>query len=246
MKIELNAIPLDNGEDSEGRSVKNIRTEDMRNVEAYDSPGAQGSSYHDMGRSAVKVAFEGTMTGEAARTVLEGIWSCFKKGDPVEFSSDISGAADITKVLIDSFVVTSAAGDRRRYDYSIELWEYKEPPEEPEGPATGSDTGGDEEAEKKNDEAAEAWAEEAAEGSEAGLNELKGVVLDIEGKPAKGVTVVITGGGREIEVKTDDAGAYTAEDLEPGDYSISVKETGYEDIEEKVSIGGGAGDESGA
>lgn len=248
MKIELNGIELDRDEEGgEGRSIKSITTEDTRNVESYDSPGTQGSSYNDHGRSAVRLAFEGTAAGKEARTLLEGIWSCFKKGDPVEFNSDISGAADITRVLIQNFVVASAAGDRDRYDYAIGLWEYKEPPEEPDIPGAGSEEGAASEevelteeqaaAEAAKEENAEKWAEEQARISNESVNELSGVVLNAEGKPAAGVTVIISGAGQELEVKTDEEGTYRAEKLEPGEYTIKVKEAGYEDVDETVSIG---------
>lgn len=241
MKIELNGIFMDkDDEGGSGRSVKSIVTEDLRNMEAYDSPGMQGSSYNDLGRSAVKIFFEGTVTGQDARTLLEGIWSCFKKGDPVEFNSDVSGAADITKVLIASFMVTGAAGNSSRYDYAMELREYKEPPEEPGIPGGAE---GEEEAppESKADEGAKEWADEVAKESSDACNELTGTVLDAGGKPASGVTVIISGGGREITVKTDSEGVYHVENMEPGDYKITIKDEGYEGIEELVTVGGESG-----
>ncbi len=236
MRIELNGVSLDMGQEGGGRSVKHIATEDIRNVEAYDSPGAQGSSYSDLGRSAVRISLEGTVTGEEARALLEGFWSCLKKGDPVEFNADLSGAADVTKVLIASFVVTGAAGNSRRYDYAMELWEYKEPPEEPDVPGSASSEAA-EETEGMQEEKAKKWARDVADEAEAGINQITGVVLDVDGNPAAGVTVVITGGQGEIEVKTDDEGVYVAEDVKPGDYIIRVKDEGYEDIEEEVTVG---------
>ncbi|WP_424358896.1 carboxypeptidase-like regulatory domain-containing protein [Methanocella sp. MCL-LM] len=239
MKIELNGIPLDGEEEGgEGRSVTHISTVDARNTEAYDAPGGQSSSYSDLGRSAVKIIAEGIVSGKNSTTLLEGIWGCFKKGDPVEFNSDISGAADITKVLIDSMIVKSVAGNRNRFDYVIELWEYREPPEEPEGPVAG-DTGLPEEeaAPAEANQEAEQWANEVATDSSARRNELTGVVLDPAGNPTPGVTVVVAGCGREIEVQTDDRGEYRVKDLDPGDYSVKVKEEGYENAEEMVTVG---------
>ena len=244
MKIELNGIPMDCEEEGgEGRSVTHISTVDARNTEAYDAPGGQSSSYSDLGRSAVKIIAEGIISGKNSTTLLEGIWACFKKGDPVEFNSDISGAADITKVLIDSMIVKSVSGNRNRFDYVIELWEYREPPEEPEGPVAGDTELREEEAapaeeapSAPNEEAAQ-WADEVAQDSAARHNELTGVVLAADGNPAPGVTVVVTGCGRECEVHTNDKGEYRVKDLDPGDYSVKVKEEGYENAEETVTVG---------
>lgn len=239
MKIELNGIPMDSEEEGgEGRSVTNISTRDVRNTAAYDSPGGQSSSYSDLGRSAVKITVEGLASGKNATALMEGIWSCFKRGDPVEFNSDVSGAADITRVLIDNMIVRTAAGNRNRYDYIIELWEYREPPEEPEGPTAGEGDLSEEEpvAVEPNEEAVK-WAEEVAADSAARRNELSGVVVDADGNPAKGLTVVITCCGQEMEVRTDDNGGYKVKDLESGDYSVKVKEKGYENAEEHVTVG---------
>jgi hypothetical protein len=239
MKIELNGVPLQKEDDGtgDGWGVTDVSIRDLREMEVYDVPGGQGSSYQDQGRSAVSMKVKGTATGPNARGLLEGIWSCFKKGDPVAFNSDVSGAADITKVLIESLRVESRAGNRNRYDYLVSLWEYREPPEEPEAPGTVSDEAADGEAGAKNEEEAKAWAGDKAEESDQSFNELSGLVLDGDGNPAKGVTVVITGAGREIEVKTDDEGIYRADRLEPGDYRIEVRKEGYEGMGEEVSIG---------
>ncbi|OPY30002.1 MAG: hypothetical protein A4E28_00500 [Methanocella sp. PtaU1.Bin125] len=238
MKIELNGIALDGeGEGGEGRSVKNITTEDARNVEAYDAPGTQGSSYNDQGRSAVKLAFEGTVVGKDARTLLESIWSCFKKGDPVDFYSDISGAADITKVLIESFVVTGAAGDRNRYDYAIGLWEYKEPPEEPDIPGGEPEEGAEEAEDEAKKGRAEKWADRQAIESEESLNTLTGKVLNDAGEPVGGVRVRIVGRKQELSATTDAEGVYTVSNLDPGVYVITVEAEGFEDEEEEVVVG---------
>jgi len=241
MKIELNGIPMDSEEEGgEGRSVTSISTQDARNTAAYDSPGGQSSSYSDLGRSAVKIALEGIASGKNGTTLMEGIWSCFKRGDPVEFNSDITGAADITKVLIDSMIVTTAAGNRNRYDYIIELLEYREPPEEPEGPLARETELSDEETETaETSEEAVKWADEVAEEAGARRNELSGVVVDAEGKPGKEVTVIITGCGREIGIKTDDQGSYKVKDLEPGEYRVSVDDPAYEGRTQYVSVGYG-------
>lgn len=241
MKIDLDGITLDETQEQAdgsivaGRSVSNISTADKRNVVSYEAPGAQGSTHNDLGRSAVVISFDGTISGDNARAIVESIRSKFKAGKPVPFLSDLSGAADITKVLIDRFTVKDTAGSLDRYDYSIILKEYREPPEEPEAPsveekeAEGSD----------KDEAAGDWAEEEAEKSDEGVNIIVGKVLDIDGNPKKGVKVKVSGPEGEDIVETDDEGTYKLENLKPGEYTAIVDSEEYEGIEKKFTIGKG-------
>jgi hypothetical protein len=258
MKIELDGIQLDNitedtGGVSDGRSVSNISTADKRNITSQDAPGASGSSHNDQGRSAVVVSFDGTIFGENAKTLIEQIRSKFKGGEAVPFISDLTGMADITKVIIDNFKVNDSMGSKDRYDYSIVLKEYKEPPEEPSPPGTGAGggKGGEEEGEKEGEEGAggegekeeseadkeaKKFVEDEAEKSDKGTNTVVGKVLDEEGNPKKGVSVKING-SEDRSVVTDEEGAYKAENLPPGEYTVTVDAEGYEGVEEKFSVG---------
>jgi len=267
MKIELDGIALDTIQGStdgvsEGRSVSNINTADKRNIDSQDSPGAQGSSHQDLGRMAVVVSFDGTLLGPNATSIIEQIRSRFKKGDPVPFLSDLSGTADITKVIIDSFNVKDTVGAKDRYDYSIILKEYKEPPEEPEAPAVGTGAGGPEEEseeaakgeegaegkegegeieEEKKEEETEAdkeakeKVEEEAKNSDEGCNIVTGEVRDENDQPMKGVCVKING-PEDREVYTDENGVYTAENLPPGEYTVTVDAEGHEGGEDKFNV----------
>jgi hypothetical protein len=254
MKIDLDGIALDNTEEQatgdiqQGRCVSNINTSDKRNVASVDVPGGQGSSHNDLGRSAVVVTFDGSIFGENARTLIESIRSKFKAGDPVPFVSDLSGSADITKVIIDNFVVNDAAGSRDRYDYSIVLKEYREPPEEPRAPGSGDGSNISEEAggETPADEEAKDWSEEVAGDSEGSINTITGKVLDTDGNPTKGVTVKISGDDGEHSVVTDDEGVYKLADVPPGTYTASIDDGENSGMAETITVGGSGGDASGA
>jgi len=155
MKIELEGILLSDtreqtGGTLEGRSISNVHANDDRNIVMHNIPGMEGSVFQDMGRTAVKIAFEGIISGNSARSVIEMIRSRFKSGEPVTFNSDISGAADITRVIIGDFRVSDAAGNKDHYNYSISLEEYKSPPAAQTSPPS-------------QDEEAEAWANQTAE-----------------------------------------------------------------------------------
>ncbi|HTY90427.1 MAG TPA: hypothetical protein VMC84_04555 [Methanocella sp.] len=133
MKIELDGIKLNESKEdasgiSDGRNIQNLNITDKRNSVPHDLPGMMGSVFQDLGRAAVKISFDGVISGDNAKTLLESIRGKFQKGDPVPFNSDLSGTADITKVLIDDFHVIDNAGNKNRYNYSIVLKEYKEPP----------------------------------------------------------------------------------------------------------------------
>jgi hypothetical protein len=155
MKIELEGILLSDtreqtGGTLEGRSISNVCANDDRNIVMHNIPGMEGSVFQDMGRTAVRIAFEGIISGNSARNVIEMIRSKFKSGVPVTFNSDISGATDITKVIIDDFRVSDSSGNKDRYNYSISLKEYKSPP------AAQTST-------PSQDDAAETWANQTAE-----------------------------------------------------------------------------------
>jgi hypothetical protein len=235
MRIELDGIQLDSikegmGGISDGRSVSSISAADKRNIVSHDAPGAAGSSHYDQGRSAVVISFEGTIFGENARTIVEQIRSRFKSGEAVPFIADLAGMAEITKVIIDRLSVKDSEGAKDRYEYSIVLKEYREPPEEPEAPETGAD------------EEARAWADQEASRSDKGVNVVTGKVLGADGRPVEGVRLTIRCSDGEHSVETDGDGVYRLENLPPGEYTVLVGEgerKEYAGIEKKLYIGKG-------
>ncbi|OPY30000.1 MAG: hypothetical protein A4E28_00498 [Methanocella sp. PtaU1.Bin125] len=133
MKIELDGIPLDKTEESatggipEARSISGIVSSARRNYVMHPIPGMDGCVFQDMGRTAVRISFDGAISGKSAISTVEMLRARFKGGAPVPFNSDVSGASDITQVVIEDFKVSAAAGNKNRYTYSIVLKEYKEP-----------------------------------------------------------------------------------------------------------------------
>ncbi len=225
MNIELDSIPLNKTGVEEIRNVHNINTSDKRTMVEYEIPGMEGNVFQNLGRSPVKISFDGTLQGKTARSNLEVLRSKFKQGMPLPFNSDISGAADVTKVLIEDLSIEEVAGITERYRYSIVLKEYKEPPPEPTTPPS-------------QDEKAEDWADEEADKAAEGINYLTGKVLDAEGKPKSKVPVLATSSEGEYRGETDEEGVYRIEDLTPGKYKVTVDAEEYEGIEEIVIIGG--------
>ncbi|HTX44197.1 MAG TPA: DNA circularization N-terminal domain-containing protein, partial [Methanocella sp.] len=155
--ISLNEILSQEGGIAEARSVSNVHATDNRNIVLHTVPGMEGSAVQDLGRTAVRLSFDGIVMGPSARNIIEMLRSKFKQGEPVLFNSDVSGTADVTKVIIYGFKVINVAGDRDRYDYSIKLKEYKEPSQPSTSPPS-------------QDEEAGAWAAGAAEETEQSIN----------------------------------------------------------------------------
>jgi len=158
MDIELDGIPLNKTEQNqtggklEVRNISNISTSDRREMVEHDIPGMEGNVFQNLGRSPVNISFDGILQGKSVKSILETIRSKFKQGIPLPFNSNISGAADVTKVLIDDLRIMEIGGVSNRYNYSIVLREYKEPPPEPTIPPS-------------QDEKAKEWGEKTAEES---------------------------------------------------------------------------------
>lgn len=133
MKVELDGTALDQTEESptggvsEARSILKIVAGAKRNYVMHTIPGMDGCRFQDMGRTAVRIEFHGMISGKSAISVLEMIRSRFKSGQPASFVSDVSGASDITRVIIDDFKVTREAGNKNLYSYAITLREYTDP-----------------------------------------------------------------------------------------------------------------------
>jgi hypothetical protein len=235
MKIELDGISLNEAQGGAdgiigARSVSDVDVDDNRNVVTHAVPGMEGSAVQDLGRTAVNVSFKGVVMGDSARSVMEMLRSRFKSGEPVSFNSDISGAADVTRVVIEDLAIGEIAGNVDRYDYSISLKEYVEPPQKQSSPPP-------------QDEDAKKWMDDKADENDKGINNVTGKVLDVDGNPKKGITIKIKGEDEERTVETDEKGVYVVKDLPPGEYTIVADDTEYEGIEKNMKIGGSSKNE---
>lgn len=242
MNIELDGIPLvwtqrsQAGGVTEIRNVSNIRTSDQRSMVEMEIPGMEGNVFQNLGRAPVKISFEGSFQGKTAKSNLETLRLKFKQGEPIPFNSNISGAADVTKVLIEDLQIEDFPGMANRYGYTVVLREYREPPPEPTPPPS-------------QDEAAEEWSREVAEEAAESINVLTGKILNAEGEPKSGISVVVASAEGEYRAETDAEGVYRIEDLPPGKYRVTVDEEEYAGVEEIVVIGEGEerpGEEVGA
>ena len=230
MSIELDGMPLirhvredDAGATKMLRSVFNIGVSEKRQIVEHKIPGLEGGVLQDLGRVPVRISFEGIIYGEEAKEALEEIRAKFKTGEPVPFSSDLSGVAEVTQVLIEDFQVKDEGGVTNRYRYFLSLREYVPPPPE-------------EESAPSQDEEAEEEVEDEADDAKSSINYITGRVVDPDGNPLADANVKITWDGGEFTVKTDEEGVYRKDDLEPGTYTVTVDAPGYEDVQEEVEI----------
>ena len=237
MNIELDGIPLVKTEQSqtggqiEVRNVFNISTTDKRDMIGHKIPGMEGDVFQNLGRSPVVISFDGTFQGKTAKENLEILRTKFKQGTPLPFNSDLSGAADITKVLINDLRIEESAGVVASYHYFIVIQEYKEPPPEPVTPPN-------------QDDSATQWQEEKAQKVVESINVLIGKILDADSTPKTGMTVIASGNEGEFNAETDDEGRYRIENVPPGKYTITVDSEEYEGSEEVISVGPGEEEES--
>ena len=233
MNIELDGMVLiehvrdpDTGATRELRSVYNISLSEKRSIVEHKIPGMEGGLLQDLGREPVKIFFDGIFYGETAKEDLERIRARFKAGAPVPFSSDISGAAEVTQILIEDLHVRDIGGAINRYEYSVMLREYQ-PPQEEEEPAPSQEEEAREEVEEETDDAL------------GSVNYIHGKVLDAEGNPQVDVPVKITWDEGEITINTDEEGVYRQDELEPGTYTVTIDAEGYEGMEKEVIIRSG-------
>jgi len=230
MSVELDGMILtkhfrdsETGATKELRSVYDVSVSEKRSIVEHKIPGLEGGILQDLGRESVRISFDGVFYGETAKEDLERILSRFKAGTPVPFSSDISGVAEVTQVLIEDFQIEDVSGVTNRYKYRIALREYSKPPEEEE-PAPSQEEEAKEDIEEKTNDAL------------ASVNYLTGKVLDETGNPKKDVNVKIAWDEGEYTVKTNEEGVYRKDDLEPGKYTITVDAPGYEGIKTEVEM----------
>jgi hypothetical protein len=234
MSIELGKIPLISRVDDEQtripkeiRNVYNIGISARRSIVEHRIPGSSANVLQDMGREPIRISFEGDFYGEKAKESLKDVWAKFADGKPVPFSSDLTGVADVAQVMIEEFEMEDVSGNPNRLHYSISLSEYVPPKQAGGQPASQEEA-----------------KEEAQKQSE--LHDIKGKVLDEDGKPMKGADVSIKGPAGEYNVKTDDDGYYLVQDVAEGKYEVTVKGEGFEEKKSKLEVKKGPSQEGGA
>jgi hypothetical protein len=226
LSIEIDSFPLikrvqdsQTNQVQELRNVYNISVDMRRAVVEHRIAGSDTTVLQDMGRHPIKITFEGDLMGEKSKDSLQDIWIKFRHGKPVPFSSDITGITDLTNVLIEELAIENIGGNPNRYHYFMFLAEFKPPKQQTEQEAPD-----------------QSQAAQKSVQDQSQIDDIKGTVLDLEGGPAKGVNVKLSGPDGDRQMQTDAQGNYEFLDLPDGDYEVTVDAPGYEGLKRKVTI----------
>jgi hypothetical protein len=112
--------------------IERIRSREARRLGVMPVPGLSGDLAQDLGKGALVVEIEGSLSGDEARdSFLEELRGKFYAAEPVPFVADIVHQAELEQVLIESFEVAEDASHPDTFFYRLALREYTEPPEPP-------------------------------------------------------------------------------------------------------------------
>lgn len=67
---------------------------------------------------------------------------------------------------------------------------------------------------------------------------LQGTITDASGAAVQGASITVTGlgTGRIVDVKTNETGYYTVSALDPGKYKVEIKQTGFKNISQEITL----------
>ncbi len=120
-------------------ALRNVQTEDTRNVVQLRGPGQEGSVTHDLGREPVTVVLEGELFGEHALDSLETLRQAQQKAEPMAFAAEAVAGSDLTEVVIADFRVHEVAGFPERFGFFMRVREHTEPPTSDQANAQAAD-----------------------------------------------------------------------------------------------------------
>lgn len=218
------------GDDSQGtlkqmRTITNLKVKYDRRLFNSRIASAEGSVLGDAGRHAMIIMLSGTFVGEDALQGLKFLEDKHRAGGPFQFVSDLTLLSQVKNVVIEGLTISAMSGRDNFFLYEMILREYNEPPAEEKA------TSQEEDAKDEIDKESKFW-------------DIEGRVLDIEDKPARGVTVLVRGPVEyRITLGDDDDGYYRIRDVPEGKYTATVEEQGYEDQIAEFDVVKGKGDQ---
>jgi hypothetical protein len=120
-------------------SITRIRAAESRRLVTIPVPGLSGDLHQDLGRGAMVVEIEGSLSGDDARDdILKELREKYLAGQPVDFVADIAKESELEQVWIEALAFEESADEPDVFFYRIVLREFTEPPEPP---APASDFG---------------------------------------------------------------------------------------------------------
>jgi hypothetical protein len=113
-------------------SITRIRAAEARRLVTIPVPGLSGDLHQDLGRGALVVEIEGSLSGDDMRDqFLKDVREKYLAGEPVDFVADIAKESELEQVWIEALAFEEAADAPDAFFYRIALREYTEPPEPP-------------------------------------------------------------------------------------------------------------------
>ncbi|MCC6774190.1 MAG: hypothetical protein IT360_23595 [Gemmatimonadaceae bacterium] len=126
-------------------SITRIRASESRRLVTLEVPGLSGDLHQDLGRAALQIEIEGSLSGDDLRDeFLKEVRERYLAGEPVDFVADIAKESELEQVWIEALAFEESADAPDVFFYRLVLREYTEPPEPP---AMGGDLGAGLEAE---------------------------------------------------------------------------------------------------
>ncbi|MCH9686074.1 MAG: hypothetical protein K0V04_31870 [Deltaproteobacteria bacterium] len=123
MTIQLGDITL--------TRLQAVEVEEPRNLVELRPPGASGSTFQDLGRSALRLWLTGVFLGEQSLRDIEVLRAAHADATPLSFSADIVVGTEITDVVLEHFEVHQVPGHDFRYEYRLRVSEWVAPPASP-------------------------------------------------------------------------------------------------------------------
>jgi len=118
-------------------SITRIRASEARRLVTLEVPGLSGDLHQDLGRGALVIEIEGSLSGDDARdTFLKDVREKYLAGAPVDFVADIAKESELEQVWIEALAFEESADAPDSFFYRIVLREFTEPPAPP-APASG-------------------------------------------------------------------------------------------------------------
>ena len=123
--------------DIELTRLQAVDVDEARNLVEHRLPGGSGSVFQDLGRGALSLALNGILLGEQALPEIETLRAAHADSTPLRFAADIAVGSELTEVIIEDLQIEQVPGHAFRYQFSMRVREWSEPPE-PAGAATAA------------------------------------------------------------------------------------------------------------
>lgn len=114
--------------DIEFTAIQNIRTVESRTTIRHTIPGQSGSGRTDLGREATQLELTGFVSDAETIEAIETLREAQNESRPLAFAAEIAAGVEFADVTIENMALQQMSGYKQRYQFSITVMEYTEPP----------------------------------------------------------------------------------------------------------------------